>query len=44
MKNHRFVGIAFQLHASLQDLTRIHLHKLGRRGFQQFDMSVVLNN
>jgi hypothetical protein len=26
MKNHKFIGIALKLHASLQDLTRIHLH------------------
>jgi hypothetical protein len=44
MKNHKFVGISLKLHALPQDLTRILLHLLGRRGFQQFDISVVLNN
>jgi hypothetical protein len=77
MKNRKFIGIALKLHASLQDLTRIHLHfsyiravdrknlvlggysfctdlnkdsisfhlnLLERLGFQQFDISVVLNN
>jgi hypothetical protein len=30
----QFTGRASKLHPSLQDLTRIHLHLLGSRGFQ----------